>query len=199
MSKPATLYDFHGFPRTLYEKQYTAPGAPQLVRSIKQAVSDPVIHLDFSWGLDHGTWSVLCRMFPKADIPVIQLSLDFDKPPEFHYQLGQKLKYLRKQGVLIIGSGNMVHNLRVMKWQDSAYDWALEFDAKLKALIQAGDHQALIAYQTLGDNARLAIPTNEHYLPLLYILAMQEKRGEITFFCEKVTLGSISMRSFKFG
>jgi 4,5-DOPA dioxygenase extradiol len=199
MPEPATLYDFRGFPRELYEKRYPAPGDPDLARSIKQAVSDPVVHLDFNWGLDHGTWSVLCHMFPQADIPVVQLSLDFDQPPAFHYQLGKKLKYLRHEGILILGSGNMVHNLGVMAWQDNAFEWARDVDAQLTARITAGDHQALIDYQTLGPNARLAVPTNEHYLPLLYILAMQEDADTLSFFCEKVTLGSISMRSLRIG
>ncbi len=194
---PPTLYDFYGFPQPLYEMQYPAPGAPDLARSIKQTIADPVLHLDHNWGLDHGTWSVLCRMFPKADIPVLQLSLDFDHPPGYHYQLGQKLRYLRSQGILIIGSGNMVHNLRAMTQQESAFDWAQAFDTQLAGLIEAGNHQALIDYPSLGDNARQAIPTNEHYLPLLYILALQVKTERIDFFCDKVTLGSISMRSFK--
>ena len=158
-----------------------------------------MVHLDFNWGLDHGTWSVLCHMFPQADIPVVQLSLDFDQPPAFHYQLGKKLKYLRYEGILILGSGNMVHNLGVMAWQDNAFEWARDVDAQLTARITAGDHQALIDYQTLGPNARLAVPTNEHYLPLLYILAMQEDADTLSFFCEKVTLGSISMRSLRIG
>ena len=199
MTQPATLYDFQGFPQGLYEKRYPAPGAPELARSIKQAISDTVVHLDFSWGLDHGTWSVLSRMYPEAEIPVLQLSLDFDKPPVLHYQLGQKLKYLRNQGVLIIGSGNMVHNLKAMVWEDTAFDWAREFDAKLAALILAGDHQDLVSFETLGNSAHRAIPTSEHFLPLLYVLAMIEKSDKISFFCEKVTLGSISMRSLKLG
>ncbi len=199
MSQPATLYDFHGFPQALYEMNYPAPGEPELARSIKQAMADPAIFLDFSWGLDHGTWSVLCHMFPEAHIPVLQLSLDFNQPPAFHYQLGRKLKYLRSQGILVIGSGNMVHNLRVMTWQETAYDWAAAFDARLAALINAGDHPSLIDYPNLGEHAALAIPTSEHYLPLLYILAMQDKSDRLSFFCDKVTLGSISMRSLVLG
>lgn len=198
MPRPATLYDFHGFPQPLYEIQYPAPGAPELARDIKQTLTDPVVHLDFSWGLDHGTWSVLTWMFPEADIPVLQLSLDFDQPPAYHYQLGCKLGYLRRQGVLVLGSGNMVHNLRMVKWEDTAFDWAAAFDARLADLILRGDHAALVDYQHL-ENARWAIPSNEHYLPLLYILAMQEAFETPVFFCEKVTLGSISMRSLKIG
>lgn len=196
MPEPSTLHDFSGFAPPLYKVQYPAKGAPDLARSIKETLADPVIHLDFNWGLDHGTWSVLLHMFPKADIPVLQLSLDFDQPAEYHYQLGQKLQYLRSQGILIIGSGNMVHNLRVMTWQDSAYDWAHAFDAQLVALITSGNHPTLIDYPSLGNNAQQAIPTNEHYLPLLYILALQQPTDKLTFFNEKVTLGSVSMRSF---
>ena len=199
MSQPATLYDFHGFPQVLYEMKYPAPGEPELARSIKQAIAAPAIFLDFSWGLDHGTWSVLCHMFPEAHIPVLQLSLDFNQSPAFHYQLGRKLKYLRSQGILVMGSGNMVHNLRVMTWQETAYDWAAAFDARLAALISAGDHPSLIDYPNLGEHAALAIPTNEHYLPLLYILAMQDETDRLSFFCEAVTLGSISMRSLVVG
>jgi 4,5-DOPA dioxygenase extradiol len=199
MPQPATLYDFQGFPSQLYEIRYPAPGAPELARSIKKSIADTVIHLDFSWGFDHGAWTVLRRMFPDADIPVLQISLDFDQPPAFHYDLGRKLKYLRTQGVLIIGSGNMVHNLRAMVWEDSAFDWALDFDAKLAELILAGDHQALISYETLGEHAQLAIPTNEHFLPLLYVLAVRESSDAHDFFCDKVTFGSVSMRSLKLG
>lgn len=197
MLKPATIHDFYGFPQPLYEKEYPAPGAPDLAREIKQSIADPTVHFDSDWGLDHGSWAVLCRMFPDADIPVVQLSLDRKQPPAHHYRLGQKLKFLRDRNVLVIGSGNMVHNLGMMAWQPAAFDWAREFDATLASLIRAGDHQQLIDYHTLGDGARLAIPTNEHYLPLLYILALQDAADRLEFFCETVTLGSISMRSLK--
>ncbi len=199
MSQPATLYDFYGFPQALYEMQYPAPGAPELARSIKAAIQETTIHLDFSWGLDHGAWSVLCRMFPGANVPVLQLSLDFDQPARAHYQLGQKLKYLRSENVLIVGSGNMVHNLRTMVWQESAFDWADEMDNELTRHILAGDHQAVIDYPQSGKQASLGIPTNEHFLPLLYILALQAPSDNLSFFCEEVTLGSIGMRSFQLG
>ena len=199
MPEPATLYDFHGFPQQLYEVRYPSPGAPELARHIKQSIPDPLIHLDFSWGLDHGAWSVLSRMFPHADIPVVQLSLDFDQPPEFHYRLGQALKYLRRQNVLIMGSGNMVHNLSVMVWEDRAFDWAIETDALIAECIASGDHQSLITYETALAHSHLAVPTNEHYLPLLYVLATREPGDTINFFCDRVTLGSISMRSFILG
>jgi len=138
-------------------------------------------------------------MFPKADVPVIQLSLDRRKEPAFHYELGRELRGLRKKGVLIIGSGNMVHNLREMAWEDTAYDWALEFDARMKELILSGDHKAIIHYSKLGRSARLAVPTAEHYLPLLYVLAAQDKEDSVGFFADKVTLGSMSMRSVRIG
>jgi len=199
MNEPATIYDFTGFPKPLYEMKYPAPGEPDLARSIKQAIPDTVIHFDFGWGLDHGAWSILGRLFPEADIPVLQLSLDFEQPPAFHYELGRKLTFLRRQGILIVGSGNMVHNLRAVVWENTAFDWARDLDTALTERILDGDHQTLVAYEELGDIAHLGIPTNEHFLPLLYVLALQEPSDPISFFCEKVTLGSISMRSVRIG
>lgn len=199
MDNPSTLYDFHGFPQALYEKTYPAPGDPQLARRIKAEVDDPAINLDFSWGLDHGTWSVLCRMFPDADVPVLQLSLDFDQPPDFHFRLGKALAGLRRQGILVMGSGNIVHNLRMVRWQDDALDWALDADIRMARLIEAGDHQALVDYPAIGEHARQAIPTSEHFLPLLYILGLRDPGDRLTFFCDSVTLGSISMRSLALG
>jgi 4,5-DOPA dioxygenase extradiol len=195
METPKTIHDFSGFPTSLYKMQYPAPGSPELAQLIKKIVKDVDVRLDNTWGLDHGTWSVLCRMFPKADIPVIQLSLDRNQNASFHYALGKKLNLLRHKGILIIGSGNIVHNLRVMSWKDEGYDWAIEFDEIIKQLILAGDHEALVNYEKLGKASRLSIPTNEHYLPLLYILALQDDQEQVHFFTDKVTLGSISMRS----
>ena len=157
------------------------------------------VSLDFDWGLDHGAWSILCRMFPQADVPVVQLSLDRTQAPASHYALGRELQGLRQKGVLIVGSGNMVHNLREVVWQDTAFDWALEFDARMKELILSGDHESIIDYSKLGRSARLSVPTLEHYLPLLYVLAAQDKRDEVGFFADKVTLGSMSMRSVQIG
>ena len=165
----------------------------------KEMLRESHVGLDSEWGLDHGAWSVLCQMYPKADVPVVQLSLDQRKPPAFHYELGRELRTLRKKGVLIIGSGNIVHNLREIAWQDTAYDWALEFDAKMKELILAGDHKAIIDYSKLGRSAHLAVPTAEHYLPLLYVLGAQDKADSVKFFADKVTLGSMSMRSVRLG
>jgi 4,5-DOPA dioxygenase extradiol len=175
--------------------QYRAPGSPDLARLTQAAVQKTQVRLDRTWGLDHGTWSVLCRMFPNADIPVVQLSLDQTQAPAFHYALGRELQALRNKGILIVGSGNLVHNLRVVTFQDRAYDWAIAFDETVKRLILSGDHDSLVNYQSLGQAARLAIPTNEHYLPLLYILALQDPQEPIRFFADRVTLGSISMRS----
>ena len=166
MEQPKTIHDFYGFPPALFEKNYPAPGSPGLARMTQEMLHESGVELDVDWGLDHGAWAVLCRMFPKADIPVIQLSLDQRKEPAFHYELGRELRGLRKKGVLIIGSGNMVHNLREMAWEDTAYDWTLEFDARMKDLILSGDHKAIIHYSKLGRSARLAVPTPEHYLPL---------------------------------
>ena len=195
MENPKTIHDFYGFPSKLYQQRYPAPGSPELAKVLQQIVEVTEVHLDFNWGLDHGAWSVLIRMFPLADVPVVQLSLDKNKSAKEHYQLGQELKPLRDRDILILGSGNMVHNLGLMKWEDTAYQWAAEFDNDLKELILSQDHNSIINYPDLGKNAKLAIPTNEHFLPLLYILALQQDDDEVNFFAERVTLGSISMRS----
>jgi 4,5-DOPA dioxygenase extradiol len=199
MDKPKTIHDFGGFPPELYAVEYPVPGSPALARLTQATVKKATVGFDQSWGLDHGTWSVLCRMFPEADIPVIQLSLDGTQAPEYHYALGQELRSLRNRGILIVGSGNIVHNLRVIQWEDKAYDWAIEFDATIKGLIERGDHGAIAKYHELGKAAQLAVPTNEHYLPLLYILALQEKQEQPRFFADRVTMGSLSMRSVLLG
>lgn len=198
--KPKTIHDFYGFPEELYRQSYAAPGSPGLAALVRETVRGEVpVELDQEWGLDHGTWSVLKRMFPRADVPVVQLSLDQAQGPAFHYQLGCKLRPLRNRGVLILGSGNIVHNLGIIDWEGGAYDWAEEFDEKVRQLIVAGDHDPLIDYERLGRPARLAVPTNEHYLPLLYALGLQEPGETPSFFAEGITLGSISMRSFRLG
>ena len=199
MQNPKTIHDFFGFPQALFEMQYPAPGSQELARLACASIHETEVRLDQEWGLDHGAWSVLSRMFPAADIPVVQLSLDRGREPEAHNELARDLRALRKRGVLILGSGNLVHNLGRLVWQDTAYDWALEFDERVKRLIASGDHDAIIQYQRLGQAARLAVPTNEHFLPLLYILALQERNEAIRFFTEKVTLGTISMRSVWIG
>jgi 4,5-DOPA dioxygenase extradiol len=199
MEKPKTIHDFYGFPPALFEKRYPALGSPELARITQKMMREAHVELDSEWGLDHGAWSVLCQMYPKADVPVVQLSLDQRKQPARHYEVGRELRGLRKKGVLIIGSGNVVHNLREITWEDTAFDWALEFDAKMKDLILAGDHKAIVDYSKLGRSARLAVPTAEHYLPLLYVLGAQDKADIVRFFAEKVTMGSMSMRSVKLG
>jgi 4,5-DOPA dioxygenase extradiol len=199
MERPKTIYDFYGFPPELYAVQYPVPGFPGLARFVQGEVRKNSLSLDFNWGLDHGTWSVLNRMFPSANIPVVQLSLDSTKDPAYHYELGRELKALRNKGVLILGSGNMVHNLRLVRWEDGAYDWALEFDEIMKQRILSDDHDAIVHYQQFGRIAGLAVPTNEHFLPLLYVLALKEAGEEVSFFSDRVTMGSISMRSLKIG
>ena len=199
MQRPRTIHDFRGFPQPLYQVQYPAPGMPEMVDRLRQAVRTATVKPDSEWGLDHGSWSVLCRIFPDARIPVVQLSLDYSQPAAFHYELGGQLKELRNDGVLIVGSGNMVHNLGVMVWQDTAFDWAVEMDQQFTQLILSRDHRRLIDYDQLGPAARLAVPTSEHYLPLLYVLALQGDDDGVKFFADKVTLGSVSMRSLRIG
>jgi 4,5-DOPA dioxygenase extradiol len=199
MEWPRTIHDFYGFPQPLFEVRYPAPGFPGLARLVRETVRRTHVQEDTVWGLDHGAWSVLRRMFPAADVPVVQLSLDRTKAPAFHYALGSELGPLRDEGVLILGSGNIVHNLGWMVWRDTVYEWAAEFDERIKGLILSGDHGAIIGYPGLGEAARRSVPTNEHFLPLLYVLALQEEGDRIGFFAERVTLGSISMRSLRVG
>jgi 4,5-DOPA dioxygenase extradiol len=196
-SKPETIHDFGGFPDKLFAQQYPAPGSPEFAEETIKTVTSVSIEKDHEWGLDHGTWSVLLPMYPKADIPVFQLSLDYSKPPVYHYQLAKELAVLRRKGVLIIGSGNIVHNLGMINWNGGAYDWAKQFDEEVKKRVLSKEHNDLIHYENLGRAAQLSIPTNDHYLPLLYILAMQDNKDEVSFFNENVDLGSVSMRSVK--
>ena len=198
MERPATIHDFSGFPPALENMDYSAPGSPELAGRIMDMVTSTRIRPDRSWGLDHGAWSVLSRMYPQADIPVVQVSIDAWAPPAFHYELGRELRPLRKEGVLILGSGNMVHNLGVMVWQEGGFDWAEESDRAMAELIKAADHQTLVQYEKV-PHAKKAIPTEEHYLPLLYVLGAAEKGEPVTFFNEKVTLGSVSMRGVRVG
>lgn len=199
MAQPKTIHDFGGFPKALFDKQYPAPGTPALAAETKSLVKKANIELDMEWGLDHGTWSVLAPMYPEAKIPVYQISLDYSQAPQYHYELAKELAALRRKGVLIIGSGNIVHNLGMIQWTGPAYDWAIEFDALVAKHIESGNHQPLINYKELGKSAALAIPSNEHYLPMLYTLALQEKNEGPAFFAAKTMLGSISMRSFRIG
>ena len=199
MDKPKTIYDFYGFPDELYTMKYPAPGSIELARLIRETVRKTDVKEDDNWGLDHGAWSVLCKMYPQADIPVVQLSLDHSREPAYHYELAKELKHLRRKGILILGSGNIVHNLRSVVWADQAYDWALEFDRMIEQFILSGDHASIVRYDKLGQVAHLAIPTNEHFLPLLYVLALQDKKDPIDFFAARVTMGSMSMRSVRIG
>jgi 4,5-DOPA dioxygenase extradiol len=197
---PETIYDFWGFPKELYEVKYPAPGAPELADSVIEMFSKGQIVSDPKRGFDHGCWVVLVRMFPKADIPVIQLSLNQSLSPQAQYDLAARLAPLREKGVLIIGSGNIVHNLGIRKANGAEpYDWAVEFYSQAKRLIEKGDHKSLIEYQSLGRAARLSIPTNEHYLPLLYALALQKPGDSLRFFNEEIVSGSISMMGLRIG
>lgn len=202
MEKPKTIHDFGGFPKELYDVQYPAPGNPELAKEIKDKLKKTEVGLDNNWGLDHGAWSVIKHLYPKADVPVIQMSLDYQQTPQYHYELAKELGSLRKKGVLIVGSGNMVHNLRMVDWRrlnetDYGYDWALEASEKMKNFILSGDHKPLINYQSQGKEFNLAIPTPEHYLPLLYALALKEENEKVSLFNDKAVGGSLTMTSVK--
>ncbi|MGN6645982.1 MAG: 4,5-DOPA dioxygenase extradiol [Cytophaga sp.] len=193
MARPMTIHDFGGFPKELHEAQYPAPGSPEFAKTTTELLSKWQVHEDHTWGLDHGTWSVLMPMYPEAKIPVYQMSLDVRKKPEEQFALAQDLYELRKRGVLIIGSGNIVHNLRMIKWDDSSYDWAIAFNNTVKEHISKGDnYMPLIQYSQL-ENSRYAIPTAEHYLPLLYALGLKTKTDTVSFFNDVTTNGSIAM------
>jgi 4,5-DOPA dioxygenase extradiol len=196
MEKPRTIYDFYGFPPELYRQKYPAPGSVELARRVQSLLGADTAGLDEEWGLDHGTWSVLIRMYPKADIPVVQLSLDMNLPEAAHYELAQRLRPLREEGVLVLGSGNMVHNLGMINWEGKPFEWAVQADARLKAMIEQRDHAGMQRFPPSSREARLAVPTNEHFLPALYILALQGADEQFTFFNEEVSLGSIGMRGF---
>lgn len=197
---PRTIHDFGGFPQELFDQQYPAPGAPELAKETQRLAAKKHIILDDEWGFDHGTWSVLLKMFPKADIPVYQLSIDYNKPLSYHYQLAEELRSLRNKGVLIMGSGNIVHNLHAVNFQKNAkpYDWAVEFDAKVKQWIEQGDHSSITEFQNLGSISRLAHPTHDHFLPLLYTLGFQYHTEQPTFFNDDFDMSSVSMRSMIF-
>lgn len=194
------IYDMYGFPKQLYEVQYPSPGDPELAQYVKELVTKTQVSLDETWGLDHGAWSVLVKMYPDATIPCFQLSLDKTRNLQHHYEVAKELAALRNKGVLIIGSGNIVHNLRYAKFGDvPPYDWAVEFDEKIKSLINNRDHTSIIDYKKLGESAILSVNSAEHYIPLLYVLALQEKEDQITHFNEGIDFGSGSMRCVKIG
>ncbi len=204
MQNPPTIHDFGGFPKALFDVQYPAPGSPELAKETKSIVTKTEVGLDEKWGLDHGAWSVIKHFYPNADVPVIQMSLDYYQTPLYHYELAKELASLRKKGVLIIGSGNMVHNLRMVAWDKLntagyGFDWALEASEKMKKYILNGDHKQLINYRSHGKPFELAIPTPEHYLPLLYAIALQEENETVSLFNDKAVAGSLTMTSVKIG
>ncbi len=197
---PKTIHDFGGFPKALFEVQYPAPGDPLLAKETASLIHKTPVSLSHDWGLDHGTWTVVRHMYPKATIPVLQLSIDYTKDAQYHYDLAKELMALRKKGVLIIGSGNMVHNLRLISWEmihGGGYDWANEMNEKFKHLILENDHPSIIQYERLGKDALLAVPTPEHYLPLIYTLALKGKNENASFFNDKAVGGSLTMTSVK--
>lgn len=199
---PRTIHDFGGFPPELYQIDYPAPGHPALADRVRGLLAPMSVNLDEDWGLDHGTWTVLRHAFPRADIPVVQLSIDKRKPPEYHFEVGKRLAPLRDEGVLIVGSGNLVHNLQTYAWGRHAaepFDWAVRFEHKARELLLAGDDGPLIAYETLGRDAELSIPTPDHYLPLLYVIALRREGDTIRFPVEGVDGGSVSMLAVRIG
>ena len=199
---PRTIHDFGGFPRELYQVRYPAPGDPDLARRVQQMLAPLPVTLDEGWGLDHGTWSVLCHVYPDADVPVVQLSLDEAQPPSFHYEIGQRLASLRDDGILIVGSGNLVHNLHAYAWGRRVvdpYDWAVRFEQQAREMLLAGEQRPLVDYEKLGRDAMLAIPTPDHYLPLLYVIASRQQRDIVSFPVEGVDGGSISMLAVRVG
>ncbi len=204
MDFPKTIHDFGGFPQALFDVQYPAPGNPLLAAETAAMVQSATIELDHDWGLDHGAWTILKHMYPAANIPILQLSIDYTKAPSYHYALAKELYQLRKKGVLIIGSGNMVHNLRMVAWDKLAipgfgFDWALEMNDTFKNLILQNQHTSLINYEQLGAAAKLAIPTPEHYLPLIYTLGLKTEKDAIKFFNDTAVGGSLTMTSVQFG
>ena len=194
MEKPKTIHDFYGFPKELFDVEYPASGDPRLAERVREMLTPVEVQMDESWGLDHGTWSVLKHAYPDADIPVVQLSIDGTQPPEFHYETGKRLAPLRDEGVLVVGSGNVVHNLGVMKRAGGpAFDWAVRFNEEVREALATRDHQALIEFERLGEDARLSVPTPEHYLPLLYIAALQRNDEEMSFAVDGYEMGSLGM------
>jgi 4,5-DOPA dioxygenase extradiol len=202
MENPRTIHDFGGFPRELSEVQYLPPGSPELAEEARNIISRTTVGLDNKWGLDHGCWSVIKQMYPAADIPVIQMSIDYTQPALYHYELARELSPLRKKGILIMGSGNMVHNLRLIDWNkmiepEFGYDWAIEANERMKTFILSNDHKPLIYYRSQGKSFDLAIPTPEHFLPLIYALALKEEDDKVEMFNDKPVMGSLTMTSLK--
>jgi 4,5-DOPA dioxygenase extradiol len=202
MARPRTIHDFGGFPRQLYEVEYPAPGSPTLAQQLRASLAPISVAMDQSWGLDHGTWSVLCHVFPEADVPVVQLSIDESQPPAFHYEVGRRLAPLREEGVLVIGSGNLVHNLHTYAWGShkvEPFDCAVRFETRARELLLARNDEPLVNYESLGRDATLSAPTPDHYLPLLYAIGACQSDDAITFPVEGFDGGSVSMLSVRFG
>ena len=203
MQHPPTIHDFGGFPKELFAVQYPAPGSPKLAKQTKSLITKTEVKLDEKWGLDHGAWSVIKHLYPNADIPVIQMSIDYSQSPQYHYELAQQIKSLREKGILVIGSGNIVHNLGKVEWrrlnESFGYDWAIEANEKMKKYILNGNHKELINFRSQGRVFDLAIPTPEHYLPLLYSLALQDTNEEVKLFNDKAVAGALTMTSLKIG
>ncbi len=202
MESPRTIHDFGGFPRALFEVQYPAPGSAELAQRVQELLGPEVIADDRQWGLDHGTWSVLVHVYPEADVPVVQLSIDESQPPTFHYEIGRRLAPLRDEGYLIMGSGNIVHNLHTYAWGKHGvepFDWAQRFDDQARGLITAGNHEPLVNYESLGRDALLSAPTPDHYLPLLYVLGAGDEGDAVSFPAEGFDGGSISMTAVRLG
>jgi 4,5-DOPA dioxygenase extradiol len=202
MENPATIHDFGGFPKELFDVQYPAPGSPDLAMETKNMIKKAIVGLDNNWGLDHGCWSVIKHLYPEADVPVIQMSLDYYQSTQYHYDLAKELLPLRNKGVLIVGSGNIVHNLGLVNWEKIdepgfGYDWAIEANEKMKAFIISNDHKSLIDYKSLGRAFNLAIPTPDHFLPLLYSLALKEEDEKVDIFNDKAVMGSLTMTSIR--
>ena len=203
MPAPRTIHDFGGFPPELYQVQYHAPGSPELATRVRDLLAPIPVELDHQdWGLDHGTWSVLCHVFPKADIPVVQLSIDETQPPQFHYELARRLGPLRDEGILVIGSGNIVHNLHTYAWgarKVEPFDWAVSFEEQARAFLISSDDSQLVAYETQARDALLSVPTPEHFLPLIYVLGLRRSGDKVTFPVAGFDGGSISMLTVRFG
>ncbi len=202
MPFPQTIHDFGGFPQELYEIEYPAPGAPDFAAQLRKVITSVDVVADMNWGLDHGTWSVLRHLYPDADVPVVQLSIDKTQPAIFHYRIGREISVLRNEGVLIVGSGNLVHNLYEYSWDQRAanpYEWALRFETEVRSLLKKGDDDTLVAYEKMGRDAQLSIPTPDHYFPFIYTLGARSKNDAISFPVEGFDGGSVSMLSVKFG
>jgi 4,5-DOPA dioxygenase extradiol len=202
VEQPRTIHDFGGFPRPLYEVRYPAPGDLALAHRVRKLLAPVDAQLDSEWGFDHGTWSVLCHLYPNADVPVVQVSIDETQPAQFHFDLGRRLAPLRAEGVLVMGSGNLIHNLHAYAWGRhpvEPFDWAVRFEQKARDLMSAGDFQPLVDYESLGRDATLSAPTPDHYLPLIYVLGAADAGERVTFPVDGVDGGAVSMLTVKIG